>query len=219
MTRSAVSVLYLHGFASGPGSHKAQAVLKWAAAQGVAVAAPDLNGPDFSTMTVGSQVALAGTALAGLARPTVVVGSSLGGYVAALLAGEQSTLAGALLMCPAFGFVPRLLERLGPVAVAQWQARGTTAVYHHSERAEREVAYSLVEEALRWPDTPVVCVPTVVVHGIRDPDVPVEQSRRYAAARPDLVTLVEVEDDHTLHASMGLLLKQLEALLDRVAAE
>ena len=54
-------------------------------------------------------------------------------------------------------------------------------------------------------------VPVLLVHGLRDDVVPIEDSRALAATgTPSLVRLVEVDDDHRLEASKP-------ALLDLVA--
>jgi pimeloyl-ACP methyl ester carboxylesterase len=44
--------------------------------------------------------------------------------------------------------------------------------------------------------------PTHILHGRRDQVVPIEASRAFAADNSELVTLQEVEDDHSLAASM-----------------
>ena len=58
-------------------------------------------------------------------------------------------------------------------------------------------------------------MPVWLVHGTRDDLIPVEHSRRLAATgSPDRVRLIEVDDDHPLHASVenGALLGWVRAL-------
>jgi len=53
----------------------------------------------------------------------------------------------------------------------------------------------LYDRAARLPDN----VPVWLVHGVRDDVVPIEHSRSLArTGTPDLVRLIEVEDDHSL---------------------
>ncbi|MBW8713318.1 MAG: esterase, partial [Acidobacteria bacterium] len=47
-----MQVLYLHGFASSPESSKATFLSRKFAERGISMIVPDLNAPDFSTLTV-----------------------------------------------------------------------------------------------------------------------------------------------------------------------
>jgi predicted esterase YcpF (UPF0227 family) len=211
------SILYLHGFASGPSSAKATLMKSWAEGSGVTMAVPDLNGSGFRTLTVASQLRIARDALATLPRPVVVVGSSLGGYLAALLVEARAGVDGALMMCPAFDFARRLGRVLGEEALAQWKQRGVMSIYHHSEKEERDVGFEIIEEAPRHTAMPRMTVPATIVHGTEDAEVPVELSRLYARDNPGL-KLVEVEDDHTLMMNLPRVVEETHALLDRVGA-
>ena len=53
--------------------------------------------------------------------------------------------------------------------------------------------------------------PTTIIHGREDAVVPIDSSRRYAGEH-DHVKLIEVDDDHPLHASVenGALLLTIE---------
>jgi pimeloyl-ACP methyl ester carboxylesterase len=50
-------------------------------------------------------------------------------------------------------------------------------------------------------DTLAPPCPTIVVHGTGDDVIPIDVSRTFAAAHPDRVRLVEVDDDHGLGAA------------------
>ena len=80
-------VVYLHGFASGPRSSKAQFFRSKLSERGVDVEIPRLDGGDFEHLTISSQLRIVKDAVAG--RPCVLFGSSLGGYLAALYAAEH----------------------------------------------------------------------------------------------------------------------------------
>ena len=76
-------VIYLHGFASSAQSSKAQFFAGKFAELGIPLVAPDLNAPDFGTLTVTRMLDEVGTVLAqGEPGPVVLMGSSLGGFVA-----------------------------------------------------------------------------------------------------------------------------------------
>src|SRR5215472_15696987 len=76
-------VIYLHGFASSPASSKARRFERELRAYGVGFSCPDLNEPDFETLTVTRMVDHAAAAIAHApAEPIALVGSSLGAFVA-----------------------------------------------------------------------------------------------------------------------------------------
>src|SRR5437667_10675443 len=106
----AVTLAYLHGFASGPTSTKAQFFRAGLAALGVTLEIPDLA-PDFTHMTVSGQLAAVDGILA--RGPAVLLGSSLGGYLAALAAARNPD--------PARGLVPVAPAR-GVGLGGAWQA-------------------------------------------------------------------------------------------------
>ncbi|MEW6273470.1 MAG: YqiA/YcfP family alpha/beta fold hydrolase [Thermodesulfobacteriota bacterium] len=93
-------IAYLHGFVSGPGSTKAQFFHARLAALGVELAIPDLA-PDFGRMTIGSELAVV-EELLDAAPQTILLGSSLGGYLAALAAERHpERVPGLVLLAPA----------------------------------------------------------------------------------------------------------------------
>ena len=65
--------------------------------------------------------------------PISLIGSSMGGYLAALYAARHPEVARAVLLAPAFGFARRWAERLGPARVEEWRRTGAMYVYHYSE--------------------------------------------------------------------------------------
>jgi len=189
-------VLYLHGFASGPGSSKGRFFRERFEALGIKVSAPDLEGGDFEGLTLSGQLAIVDQC-AGAESPEVIIGSSLGGYLAALYAARHPGRARLVLLAPGFGFARRWPERLGEETVRQWRARGWMEVYHYGRGETCRIGYGLVADGLQYEDYPAVGDPALVIHGIRDEIVPVAWSREFAAGRPN-VRLVEMESDHQL---------------------
>src|SRR3989442_12997078 len=119
---------YLHGFASGPGSTKAQFFRTRLAQHGMAWDIPELA-PDFTHVTITGMLAIVEAILA--RGPAVLLGSSLGGYLAALAAARwPEHVRGLVLFAPAFGFAARWEARIGPAALAPWRGGGTPPVPH-----------------------------------------------------------------------------------------
>jgi pimeloyl-ACP methyl ester carboxylesterase len=207
-------IAYLHGFASGPGSTKAQFLKTRLAARGRALEIPDLA-PDFETATVGSMLAVVDALLE--PGPAVLIGSSLGGYLAALAASQAPGLVPALvLLAPAFGFAARWEERVGPAAMADWRARGTTLVHHYARDREEPLSIALLDEARRHPDEPDPACPALVLHGRRDDTVPLEAAEHFVGRRPDRRRLVPYDSGHELTDVLDDLWTEIDAFLRTV---
>jgi hypothetical protein len=102
-------MLYIHGFNSSSGSSKAQQLLAWLKAQG---REKEFACPDLPHRPV-EAIALLEEVIASSATPTRLIGSSLGGFYATVLAARHPLVKAALIN-PAVH--PQLLLRdaLGP---------------------------------------------------------------------------------------------------------
>ena len=193
--KSDCRLLYLHGFASGPTSKKAQFFRQRFADKGLEMAVPDLAAADFENLTISGQLEVVGRVLEG--RPAVLIGSSLGGYVAALYAARHQEVRGVVLLAPAFDFARRWEQWLDHEQVESWKKSGRLRVYHYEEKREAQVSYRLLEDARAYEGFPSVGQPALVLHGLRDEVVPVEASESFARANPRVV-LVKLDSDHEL---------------------
>src|SRR6188768_233738 len=100
------SAVYLHGFASSPASSKATRFGRELAALGIPFACPDLNEPDFSTLTVTRMLEQTAAAIHAAKSPVALIGSSLGAFVAlhAAAAAGSGNVDRLILMAPALDF-------------------------------------------------------------------------------------------------------------------
>jgi pimeloyl-ACP methyl ester carboxylesterase len=211
MTRLA----YLHGFASGPGSTKAQLFKARFAERGAALLVPDLA-PDFTHMTIGSMLAIVDAILD--VGPTVLFGSSLGGYVAALAAAQRPDRVPALvLMAPAFDFAARWERSVGAEAMARWRQRGSAPIYHYGRDREEQLSVALLDDARTQPSEPDPPCPALVLHGRRDDAVPVAAAEAFAARRPDRRELVVYDAGHELTEVLDELWAESTAFLGALA--
>lgn len=206
-------LLYLHGFASGPTSKKASEIVPRLRALGHHVAIPDLNEGNFRDFTISRALS---RARRHLRERTLVIGSSLGAYIAALLAGEDERVKGMVLMAPAFSFAARLRTRLGEGGIDAWRRTDVVEVDHHAWGTRERIAFSLFADAERHPPRPGIRVPTHILHGRRDELVPVRLVEEIAARDPGLVELEIVEDDHALVNHAHLALRATERMIDRL---
>jgi pimeloyl-ACP methyl ester carboxylesterase len=173
-------VFYLHGFASGPSSRKACFFAARLRDRGIKLEILDLAQGDFRHLTITGQLELIGARLDG--RPAVLIGSSLGGYLAALYAAEHPEIERLVLLAPAFDFNRLWRHGLGPERLAAWKRHGSMAVFHYAENREVPLDFEFIEDAARFPAFPRLTQPTLIFHGTQDPIVPISNSLLFAAA-------------------------------------
>lgn len=206
-------LLYLHGFASGPSSHKATVLAGRFAADGVRLAVPDLTpGEDgFERSSPSSMLAVAEGLLAGAAPPHALVGSSLGGYLSAVAASRDPSIERLVLLAPAFRLFERWSARLTEAELAGWRAGGLETMHFASSR-RRRIGWQFFEDARRFPAFPEVRVPTLCIAGTRDETVPIEDVEAFVARTPS-ARLVAVDDGHELAASLDRIYEEARAFL------
>jgi hypothetical protein len=204
-------VLYLHGFASGPTSSKGRFFREKFGALGVEVETPDLEAGDFAGLTLTRQLEAIDQCVQAR-RFEVLIGSSLGGYLAALYAARHPGRFRLVLLAPGFGFAQRWPERLGAKAVREWRKRGWLEVYHYGRKQSCRIGYQLLEDGSKYEIHPDVRDPTLILHGVRDEVVPLAWSEEFAAGRPH-VRLVRLESDHQLLDALDRMWEEVEAFL------
>ncbi len=113
------TVYFAHGKESGPWGTKILALAETACKQGWQVVSPDFR----STMEADARVEILLGAVQETAHPVVLVGSSMGGYVATL-ASRQIQPAGLFLMAPAFCLAGYAEQNPVPCAGRVWVIHG-----------------------------------------------------------------------------------------------
>lgn len=192
-------VVYIHGFASGPQSSKARYFRALLQGAGASVDVPDLADGDFEHLTIAGQLAVIDRFAGG--EPVSLIGSSLGGYLAALYAARHSEVQRVVLLAPAFGFAHRWPERLGQAQMAAWRRNGAIEVFHYADGRTRKIGYQLIADGERFEPDPDFGQPALIFHGAHDDAVPVGYSENFAAAHPN-VTLEVLDDGHELHKTL-----------------
>ena len=212
-------ILYLHGFASSPQSHKAAFLSGRWRAEGRTVVIPDLNCGDFTTLTISKMLHAAEAEARAIGGPYAVVGSSMGGYTAALLAARRDRyLQGLVLLAPAFQPETLWQRELTPAQLAGWKKTGTLMVDHHAYGKKVPLRRDLLDDAARHDPYPDIGgTPCVIVHGAQDTVVPVSLSEQFARDRPT-VELHVVEDDHELRKSLERIASVADAFLKALEA-
>jgi pimeloyl-ACP methyl ester carboxylesterase len=209
-------LLWLGGFMSDMKGTKAQALDDWAQAQGRACVRFDYSGHgesggDFKDGTIGRWLAESVAVYARFTQgPQVVIGSSMGGWLALLLAHElrkrrdAPRIAGMVLIAPAVDFSEELMWKQFPAAIKR-EIEETGVWLRPSQYSEGPypITKRLIEEArkhLLLGGLIETGCPVHILQGVQDPDVPwrhaVELVSRFA--RDDVVLTLIKDGDHRL---------------------
>jgi len=221
------TVVWLGGYRSDMTGTKAQALADWALARGRAFVRFDYFGHgessgDFrqGTITRWRQDALA--VLDELVSgDAVLVGSSMGGWIACLATlAHPARVSALVLIAPAADFTARLMEpSLDAAARAALETDGVWL--RPSEYGDPDpVTRVLLEDGARWSilQGPVpIKVPTRILQGGEDPDVPWTHALELAHAlkAQDLVFSLIKDGDHRLSRPQDI--ARLIAAVEEVA--
>ncbi|WP_407177714.1 alpha/beta hydrolase [Bradyrhizobium sp. STM 3562] len=219
-------LFWLGGFKSDMKGTKALALDAWAAEHGRACVRFDYSGHgesggDFLNGTIGHWLEESLAVFAQFCRgPQVVIGSSMGGWMALLLAREiakrqgdapgadaspqsSASIAGLVLIAPAPDFTEELMWKgFSPQARREIQEKG---VWHRpSDYGDPyPITRNLIEDGrnhlLLGASIDVGC-PVRILQGAQDPDVPWQHALRLAHRLPaeDVVLTMIQDGDHRL---------------------
>mgnify|MGYP001166265763 FL=1 len=187
--------IYLHGFASGPNSSKAQAFKKRFEKLDITFHVPDLQEGDFENLTLSGQIRLVQNIIDRDKRKKFgLIGSSMGGYLASLIAQTRDSVKALYLMAPGFNFLNRWRETLNLSKTTQ----DLIPVFHYRYNKEVLLNTYLFRDAETWESLPFERkVPTLIVHGLHDTTVNILESRNFVSNHPGC-ELKELDSDHGL---------------------
>ena len=128
----------------------------------------------------------------------LVSGSSMGALAAANASALRPELdLRLLLLAPAFGLSDLWREGAGEKGLAHWKTHGSVPYHHRGFEKDIMLGWDFIKAADRmsWPK---LAHPTVIMHGLQDDIVPIENSRRVTAENDHVVALLEIEDGHRM---------------------
>jgi pimeloyl-ACP methyl ester carboxylesterase len=221
------TVVFLPGFRSDMTGDKATALAAFCAARGQAMLRFDYSGHgassgDFLEGTIGAWAADALAAIDTLTSgPLVLVGSSMGGWIALLTAlARPDRIAGLIGIAAAPDFTQRLMwEAMGQAEQAALLRDGV--LYVPSQYGDpTPITKKLIEDGAKHHvltgSIPINC-PVRLLHGQADPDVPWEFALRIAeqAETADVRVILVKDGDHRLSrpCDLALLRTTLSGLL------
>ncbi|MCO6416918.1 alpha/beta hydrolase [Siccirubricoccus sp. KC 17139] len=219
-------VVFLPGFNSDMQGGKATELAAWCAATGRAFLRFDYSGHGesggrFEAGSIGTWLADAAAVIAAQSEgPQVLVGSSMGGWMALLLAARQLVpVAGLIGIAAAPDFVTRIEAALPEAARAEMAATGMwrrPSAYGDPYPITRHLLEEGRNHLLLGGPIPIGA-PVRLLHGQEDPDVPWQLSLEVAAklATPDVQVILVKDGDHRLSRpeDLALLRRTLAALL------
>ncbi len=182
-----MKIVYLHGFASGPQSSKAQFFRTKFGQRGIDCEIPQLDEGDFESLTVSGQLRVVDRAVSSVTPgdEVVLMGSSLGGYLAACYAASHARVKTLILLAPAFQFPSRWRRRFEGPELDEWKRTGGKSFYHYAFKSEQRLSYRFVEDAADYDDEPDFHQPALILHGTRDDVVPPEVSEQFVKSHPN----------------------------------
>jgi pimeloyl-ACP methyl ester carboxylesterase len=210
-------LFWLGGFKSDMKGIKAEALDLWARDHGRAMTRFDYSGHgesggDFTHGTIGrwleESIGVFDTFCRG---PQVVIGSSMGGWLALLLARElaqrgpaSASVIALVLVAPAVDFTEELMWKRFPVEVRrEIEANGVWQRPSQYSDEPYPITRNLIEEGRRHlllAGMIETGCPVRILQGVQDPDVPwhhaVELTSRFA--RDDVVLTLVKDGDHRL---------------------
>jgi pimeloyl-ACP methyl ester carboxylesterase len=222
-------VVWLGGFRSDMTSTKAAMLDAWCAANGRPMVRMDYSGHgessgEFRDGTFTAWAEDAEAVLATCAEPPVIVGSSMGGWIAVGIAkrrmeqGRAGSIAGLVLIAPACDFTETLMWPQFPDHVkAEIMEKGVFNLPSAYSDEPTPITRALIEDGRRngvFGKTFRTGCPVHILQGMRDPDVPYSHTLKLVEHLPlDPVTVTLINDgDHRLSRD-----QDIAKLLDAVA--
>ncbi len=210
-------LVWLGGFKSDMQGGKAVALDAWACQRGRAIVRFDYSGHgesggDFAVGTIGSWLE---DSIAVFERfcdgPQILIGSSMGGWMALLLAREikkragKASLAGLVLIAPAPDFTEELMwKNFSPAVRKEIETKGFwLRPSEYGDGSPYPITRNLIEEGrnhLILGSAIDLGCPVRILQGAKDPDVPWQHAFKLIHRLPaDDVVLTMIQDgDHRL---------------------
>ena len=191
--------IYLHGFASSPSSKKAVVFKNIFKEIGFSLVVPDLEKGNFENINLTFQMNILFDLLDKYQGEEVcLVGSSMGGYLAAIAAQKRTNVKAIYLLAPGFNFMDRWMKKLGLDCEDETSWISMIPVFHYRYGVTKLISTRIFKDAKNWSNLKLDReIPVRIVHGVHDEVVSVNESRNFIVDRP-WTSLKELDADHGL---------------------
>ena len=204
-------LFWLPGFNSDMAGNKAKHLADWAKREAIGFTALDYSGHGRSSgrLSDGTITRWLADALAVFDRiaagPQILIGSSMGGWIALLLAlARPARVAGLVLIAPSPDFTEDLIwEDAGPEIRGQIIEQGAFNRPSGDPAEQNPITRTLIEDGRRHlllRQEIAICAPVRIFHGMADMEVPYERSLLLAQRLVSRDVIVEIikAGDHRL---------------------
>ncbi len=209
--------LYLHGFGSSPESRKAQFFKRKFKEKNINLLIPDLNGENFTELTLTSQIEIIKKILKSYKDSFVLIGSSLGGYISALCANSEEKefkkIKKMILLAPAFEFSKRILKK-DKEKFAKWQKEKYIEVFHYQWNRNIPLSFGFYLDSRKYESRNLSRqIPCLIFHGLQDNVVPFQVSIHYSLINTES-RLILVNSEHSLLDQISYLWDETKLFLE-----
>jgi pimeloyl-ACP methyl ester carboxylesterase len=232
---AAPGLFWLGGYKSDMKGTKAEALADWAKARGRACVRFDYSGHGesegaFTDGTIGRWLADSLAVFDGFCRgPQILIGSSMGGWLALLMTRElkrraaqrsagDAAVAGMVLIAPAVDFTEELMwKRFPPAIKRELEEKGVWERPSEYSEEPYRITRALIEEGrshLLLGGMIETGCPVRILQGVEDPDVPWQHAVELVSrlASDDVVLTLVKDGDHRLSRA-----EDIERLIAAVA--
>jgi pimeloyl-ACP methyl ester carboxylesterase len=217
MSLKDIDVIYLHGFASSPSSKKAAFFNNQFNQLSIPLTIPDLQAGNFENLTISSQINIVQNIMSSRpGRKFVLIGSSMGGYLAAHLAQINLQVVALYLMAPGFNFLERWRKSLINSSSDLNDLPEYIEVFHYGVDKNVRLKTNIFKDAELWEEKSLSReIPTRIVHGLHDDTVCIEVSREFVKNHT-WCSLEELDSDHSLISHVKWIVKDCQYFLEKI---
>jgi pimeloyl-ACP methyl ester carboxylesterase len=182
-------ILFITGFLSKRWGNKSKALAQWCEEKGWGFCCYDVRGfgdseGKFTDYTLSDWIADARSMLDSLKNgpPLTIVGNSLGGWIAWLMAQEYPVVEKLILIAPAFNMMGLRAKSIDPERCHEWQSSGWMPWDDDPLHKEWPLSWKWVEESEAYWKTSfdrLRPVKTTILHGLQDTVILPSGSREF----------------------------------------
>jgi pimeloyl-ACP methyl ester carboxylesterase len=216
--------IYLHGFRSHCNGDKALEIARHAIKRNRSWLRFDLRGHGQSDGELKDQIISSGLddlllVLDSITDRTIILhGSSMGGWISLLAALQRKqSVAGMMLIAPAFNFVQNNLANLPGPVLKHWQLETYMSFPDAYGNEPYSLRYDIIKDAEPHDvlNTQIALdIPVHIVHGEKDPIIPIINTEKFIhrAQIPALIYETIPDGEHRLTDHIPLIIRHIDSL-------